>query len=559
MDCDKINIVSSIYNKYPNYFKIKSEIYLDQNLYSDLDIYKKKIGLLDRLNQTYTCCGKEYLKNTLKYPELNYNYYQNKYQEFEKLSTTKISKINSIFKKMKDREDDLIWFWEQRTKEEKELMNKILFKYNHYYDFNRHQSLLISNYSLKLYIQPIYSILSPTLSIIIPYIVLKYQFKLPISIDTYIRLIKIILPTTLKFGYGSMLFSSKTLLFILFIFLYIYNFYNLILDIVRLININSLVYKKLESIKLLLVSLKELCIDLGEIFPSYEPDWVTKMCLLQKNYFGNTIYQYYNLVENYKPTLEKYIILLGKLDHIFAIWKYTVSVKQIGYPICFSNFNQKKEINLKIHDIWNLNLYQKNPVLNSIQLGGDGVKNLIVTGPNAGGKTTLLKAIFYNILLSSLYGFSLSSCYDSSQFTYLFSHINKFDKINEYSLFQSEISHFSEIFQTIKNHHFYFGILDELFTSTTPEEGASCAYAISEYLGKNTGMIIVTTHFRILSQLEQSSNDFFNVSMGFKNNKFTYFVEKGENHIHLAINLLNNYKNTNKVYNKARFILDKIC
>lgn len=558
MNLKNNSTISSIFAKYKDYFELDLDLKLDDNLYMDLDVFKDNIGLMDKLNHNITVFGKEYFRNTLLYPQKNYNFYQEKYLLFMKLSQPEINEINSLFSEIKSRQNDIIWFWQEKTKAENELINQVLFKKNNYYDLNQHQSIVISYFSSRLYLQPVYSLLSPTLSIIIPFIILKYQFKLPIGLDVYLKIIRIFLPNSLKLGFGPVTFSGKTTLCILFLFLYLYSFYNLVIDIIRLLNINHIIYKKLESIKILLINLKKLCAHLGEIFPSYEPYWTNKMCLLQKNYFGNNIYQYYNLTENHKKTVEQYIILLGKLDHLFAIWKYIENVKQIGYPICHSKFNNDSDINLEIMDLWNINLYGLSPVLNSIKLGGNGKKNLIVTGPNAGGKTTFLKGIFINILLSSLYGFSLSSRYYSSDFNYLFSHINKFDKISEFSLFQSEIKHFSTILQNIKKYPIYFGILDELFTSTTPEEGASCAYAISEKLGSESGMIIVTTHFRILSELETTSSSFFNVSMGYHNNNFTYLVENGSNHIHLALDLLNSNKNTNQVYHNALKILDKI-
>ena len=47
--------------------------------------------------------------------------------------------------------------------------------------------------------------------------------------------------------------------------------------------------------------------------------------------------------------------------------------------------------------------------------------------------------------------------------------------------------------------------MDEIFSSTNPEEGISGGYAICEMLEVNTGISIITTHFTQLTKLETTA------------------------------------------------------
>jgi DNA mismatch repair ATPase MutS len=78
------------------------------------------------------------------------------------------------------------------------------------------------------------------------------------------------------------------------------------------------------------------------------------------------------------------------------------------------------------------------------------------------------------------------------------------------SLFEAEMhrarDHINKLDQLPSN-HFSFLIMDEIFSSTNPEEGISGGYAICEKLGSMpNSMAIITTHFSYLTKLEETSN-----------------------------------------------------
>jgi hypothetical protein len=114
-----------------------------------------------------------------------------------------------------------------------------------------------------------------------------------------------------------------------------------------------------------------------------------------------------------------------------------------------------------------------NPIKNSIDLE----KNIIITGPNASGKTTILKSLFINILLSQQFGYG---CYSSAKvclYDRFHSYLNIPDTSGRDSLFQAEARRCKEILETITDNDTekHFCIFDEIYSGTNPNDAVLCA------------------------------------------------------------------------------------
>ena len=77
------------------------------------------------------------------------------------------------------------------------------------------------------------------------------------------------------------------------------------------------------------------------------------------------------------------------------------------------------------------------------------MKNIMITGPNASGKTTILKSFLINHILSQQIG---CGCYDSAEikcYDYIYSYLNIPDTSGRDSLFQAEARRCKEIIDNI--------------------------------------------------------------------------------------------------------------
>jgi DNA mismatch repair ATPase MutS len=144
------------------------------------------------------------------------------------------------------------------------------------------------------------------------------------------------------------------------------------------------------------------------------------------------------------------------------------------------------------------------PVKNTVKLK----KNIIITGPNAAGKTTILKSTMINILMTQQFGCGF---YDSAKikpFKYLHCYLNIPDTSGRDSLFQAEARRCKEILDIIdankKDEHFC--AFDELYSGTNPEEAEQSATAFMKYITKHKNVsCILTTHFmKVCKRLEKS-------------------------------------------------------
>lgn len=154
-------------------------------------------------------------------------------------------------------------------------------------------------------------------------------------------------------------------------------------------------------------------------------------------------------------------------------------------------------------------------VANDIHLGPQQL-TLIISGPNAGGKTVILKMVGLIHLMAK--AGLLIPCSSESQI-YLFEdlHMEMGDSQsleNHLSTFSGHIKGLTPILDKANEKDLI--LLDELAIGTEPEAGAAIAQAVLEELASKKAHTVVTTHFDPLKALPSSDERFRNGSMGFE-------------------------------------------
>jgi hypothetical protein len=147
------------------------------------------------------------------------------------------------------------------------------------------------------------------------------------------------------------------------------------------------------------------------------------------------------------------------------------------------------------------------PIKNDISLH----KNIIITGPNASGKTTVLKSVLINIILTQQFGCGFYDKATIAMYSHIHCYLNIPDTSGRDSLFQAESRRCKDILDIIKQNQKkerHVCIFDELFSGTNPDEAVGSATAFMDYLMKYKNVdCLLTTHFiQVCKNLEKNSS-----------------------------------------------------
>jgi len=144
------------------------------------------------------------------------------------------------------------------------------------------------------------------------------------------------------------------------------------------------------------------------------------------------------------------------------------------------------------------------PVKNTVSLD----KRPVITGPNASGKTTILKMTMLNILFSQQLGHGFYEAGTRIRpYHQLHSYLNIPDTSGRDSLFQAESRRCKEILDKLSGGQQappvrHFCIFDELYSGTNPYEAIASAYGYIMHLTKHDSVdFMLTTHYIQLCKL----------------------------------------------------------
>jgi DNA mismatch repair ATPase MutS len=215
-----------------------------------------------------------------------------------------------------------------------------------------------------------------------------------------------------------------------------------------------------------------------------------KLSMKKVGELGSVLKSFYTLYDN-KTYYESLMYSFGFHGYLDNIEGFIENIK--NKKINAAKLNTKKSSG-KMKKLYYPALMNTQHVKNTVKFK----KNLIITGPNASGKTTILKSVLINTIITQQMGCGFYESATVCPFKYIHCYLNIPDTSGRDSLFQAEARRCKDILDIIKQHpkEKHFCVFDELYSGTNPDEAVLSALAFMKYLIKNDGVFcILTTHF----------------------------------------------------------------
>ncbi len=143
-----------------------------------------------------------------------------------------------------------------------------------------------------------------------------------------------------------------------------------------------------------------------------------------------------------------------------------------------------------------------------------GQRQLIISGPNTGGKTVALKTAGLLILMSQSGIPVPASQAELPLFDYVLADIGDYQSIEQnLSTFSAHVTRIDFISRTATAQSLV--LLDELGSATDPQEGAALAVAIADHFRRLGALSIVSTHHTALKVYATGAEGVLNAAVGF--------------------------------------------
>ena len=233
------------------------------------------------------------------------------------------------------------------------------------------------------------------------------------------------------------------------------------------------------------------------------------------------------------------------LDNHYSIAMYQHTLTHYCYPKINNNINglQMKSI---IHPL----LDEENAIANTIDISN----HILLTGSNASGKSTFMKAVALNLILAQSIQTATAHSFIYQPGYVMTSMANADDVLSGDSYFMSELKSIRRLFNTHQCNKIYC-FIDEIFKGTNTTERIAASESVLSYLDNQKAyQVIAATHDVELSiLLENTYNNYhFNESIQENSIFFDYKIKPGKANTRNAIELLRITQFPIDIYQRAQ-------
>lgn len=383
----------------------------------------------------------------------------------------------------------LEWFRNVSIMEKNYLYNS-LFPSSYYMKWlYKHSDLCTLYHWYMCYMYPVSSVIYPISLAVGPLWFLNYKMKMNVTLVQYLRTImKMLLliknSATTKMGWYKFVIGC-----VLYTALYIYSTAQSIDLSIQLHTFRNMLMEKVK----VLISVQKTVVSLYKEYGEYEfwkvyaPDISINDLVFPIKYKSSTIYKILT-----SPSIK---VCIHKLCKVCVIHDTLIKMStECNKGWCMPTYGNETYIG-----------NMRNPLLGETQIANPIRldKNLIISGANAGGKTTYVKSLLWNVLLSQSFGIVYGSYAQIKIYDAILHHHRVKDITGDQSLFQAEMFKINEALSTISTRQNVIYFLDEPMHSTNPIDGNAMLESLLHYLSQISNVqILITSHFFSIQNLE---------------------------------------------------------
>jgi len=429
-------------------------------------------------------------------------------------------------------------------------------------------------------LSPVLTLVMPILFLILPFVILKMKGT-GVTLTNYIELLKIMFR---KHQFGKLFNISSASwdqrgYIILSLFFYLVQIYQNVRSCIRFVMNMKMIHEQLfvmrdyithtigmmnefdtscndyESYDNFIKDVRENMLILEEFKKDLDCVEPVKLSISKFNNIGNAMKCFYLLHNDvrFKKSIAYSLEFCGYIDLMTGINK-NISCDYLGK----CKFSKKSN---KFTDAF-YPITHTTPVKNTYDID----KHLLITGPNAAGKTTILKTTLFNVLISQQLGYGCYTRATITPFHRINCYINIPDTSNRDSLFQAEARRCKNILDTIDDHpdERHFCVFDELYSGTNPYEAISSAVSFLKYVNDNKKVkFIITTHYLDICNKLEANKDMRNCNMKINSKEdggfdYTYKLVDGVSDIKGGVKVLIDLEYPERIISNTKELMNEM-
>ena len=206
------------------------------------------------------------------------------------------------------------------------------------------------------------------------------------------------------------------------------------------------------------------------------------------------------------PVLNQNLSMIERLDFMFSKGKLSIDMDATEPKI-------NTERRIQMVDARHPLMSKEIAVPLQFQMN-EGIRGIIITGPNTGGKTIAIKTVMLNCIMAQC-GLHVTCkqadiCMNNTYLCDIGDGQNLSENLSTFS------AHITNVLSVLKEaNQDSFVIMDELGSGTDPTEGMGIAIAILEELRKSGAIFLVTTHYPEVKEYARDTEGIINARMLF--------------------------------------------